>query len=594
MKCPHCGHKNPPNTVFCQHCDSWILGQVYTEDRPPRKAQRPLPQWTRLCLLLCVVALPLCLCLALLLWPEAPKPSEPAVQVPPIWTTEPPGDTLPSLTEPPVTEPPISFGPGPAIADSDYILRKGEWMIYDLDKSPWLFYNGQRIGTDKTVFSGSIVPSNLDGTVGVYLRRLLYDKQIVELPTQPLYLSNNGNTVVYYHYKNSQYTLTIRDSETGATQDIALQATMYSQLRDYCISPNGQTLVYSIVTDHYGEYETEYTSAIYLWQNGESKLLAEMEGLHSPISVSDDSNVIYLSNGYLYTLGQLHVIHNQGELYLLGTGIDYQTISVGSDYISAYPFRNANNTQLLYYQEDGTYLSVDGQPGQKLSDKNIAPVAPQLTSSSFFNSQSISRVYPHTDLRNQVYASAEYITLDDDPDTIRCVYTLYHLDTAGSLIQLAANVSEFSLDPSGRHLYYLTYGGTLERIDLAENFTPHILDANHVDTFAITYNGSLVYYISDNGLYVLQESTGTRVKLTDVMNTPLYVTADNVLHLRIGNALLSYDPVNGVRRTQSDVTDCTLGATGILYVTTENSTFVYLPATGTWEEITIPEITVPT
>lgn len=584
MKCPHCGHKNPPNTVFCQHCDSWILGQVYTEDRPPKKARRPVPLWARLCLVICVIALPLSLCLTLLLWPEAPEPSMPVVQVPPIWTTEPPGDTLPTLTEPPVTQPPISFDPGPAIADSDYILRKGDWMVSNLGNTSGLFYNGQLISTDKTLSNASLLYTNLEGTAGVYWQYLLHDNQITELPSLPLYLSNKGNTVVYYHVTNNQQTLTIQDLETDVTQDIAFQ--IGAQFRDFCISPNGQTLVYSFSTMKHDEFEEEYTTIIYLWKNGETKLLAEMEGLHSPLSVSDDGNVIYLSNGYRYTLGDLHVIRNQGEPYLLGNCIDYQSISAGTSYISSvYPFRNADDTQLLYYQKDGTYLSVDGQPRKKLSAKIISPVAPQLSFCSRSNSQSISYVYPHADLRNQVYASAEYTTLETDPATIHCVYTLYYLGAAGNLTQLATDVSEFSLDPSGQHLYYLTHGGTLERIDLTESFTPHILDANSVDTFAITYNNSLVYYISDNGLYALQESTGTRAKLMDVMNTPLYVTADNALHLRIGTALVSYDPINGVRRTQNDVTDCTLSTSGILYVTTENGTFVYLPQSSTWEQI---------
>lgn len=586
MKCPHCGHKNPPNTVFCQHCDSWILGQVYTEDRPPKKARRPIPLWARLCLVICVIALPLSLCLTLLLWPEAPEPSMPVVLVPPIWTPEPPGDTLLPTTEPPITQPPISFDPGPAIADSDYILRKGDWIVYNLGNTSGLFYNGQLVSSDRT-FSSSLLHTSLEGTVGLYQSLLLSDGRIVETAFRlPLLLSNNGNTIAYEEMildYDSRH-ITIYDVETKKDQRIVID--YRANLRDFCISPNGQTLAYSIVTDHYGEYEIEYTSAIYLWQNGETKLLAEMEGLHSPLSVSDDGNVIYLSNGYRYTLGDLHVIRNQGEPYLLGNCIDYQSISAGTSYISSvYPFRNADNTQLLYYQKDGTYLSVDGQPRKKLSAKIISPVAPQLSFCSRSNSQSISYVYPHADLRNQVYASAEYTTLETDPATIHCVYTLYYLGAAGNLTQLATDVSEFSLDPSGQHLYYLTHGGTLERIDLTESFTPHILDANSVDTFAITYNSSLVYYISANGLYVLQESTGTRAKLMDVMNTPLYVTADNALHLRIGTALLSYDPINGVRRTQSDVTDCTLGTSGILYVTTENGTFVYLPQSSTWEQI---------
>ena len=313
--------------------------------------------------------------------------------------------------------------------------------------------------------------------------------------------SVSGNAVAFLVDENNadrgnlESGLYLYHKESGQLQQVTRAAD--GEVQDYTLSPDGKTLAYLL--------SPEWNQCmLLLHQNGSSTLRTTFNNSgYRLISTDNSTDVIYLRTRN----GALLCANKDGQHESVGR-IDQYYSEINNP--KGHLYLNVDHTQLLFHGSSaGVYLSEGGQKGVKVTTWGIVPVESALSSFHYGKNAVTCNV---DDMKNQVMQAngivgIQYLRWDESGQYV----TIGECNTR----------KEFCwLDPTQRYVYYLDANKKLSVLDL-QSGGESVLLAENVDHFAVSYDGSALYYA----------------------NRYLYEYADGLQ--KYGGNLFKCDPANG-------------------------------------------------
>lgn len=550
MRCPHCNTKNNDHAIFCKHCNAWILGSLSPESS--KRAKKKKQKW--LIPVISCACFALVLCLAILLRPETPDATTPTTITP---SSTP---TAPTTSAPPATTEPTT--PSDLFYSADYVQWQSYLRVLHSGNNKLAFLmDDTTLLTEETVsglYRHYSWTSTMDGLSAVYRQQFggklyhLHDNTFTSIDTQvqDFQFSMSGDGVAYEKADNSLWLYhTQQDTPVHIADDV----------KSYLISPDGKTVAYTKLESTAEEDETE-CDVLYLYR-GETTILTKRNTSIVLLSVSNDEGWVYIMQD-----NNILSIDYGGNEVEVGTWGNISRPNDDGVYSVAMAL-NSSFTQLMFCNKDGTFLSQNGQPGQKISDAVLRPIVPELTSS---RPAGHAFIYPILDLTDHLYFSTDF-----SDTTERYTHKIiWKLDADLTVTALASQVTDYWLDPTGRYIYCQDTSKALSRIDAEDgSITPM---AEEVKIFSVAYDCGKVYYTDyEDALFVCDGATGENVaQITTAAVKTLFVTRDGMLYYLSDNTIFAYDPDSIVTTVIADVKDYILSPHGVLYVV--DSTGLYI------------------
>lgn len=528
MRCPHCHAKNPDNTVFCVQCDGWILGPVYQEKTsPPRHSKLSkflrkrwlFPTIASVCVLAIVITVLL---------------------------------TLPALQ--PQTEPPLSG------VSENHIQHVGSITPYTYENQLCFISNDTFLETEYSNYRSFSV--SLDGRAAAVLTEdldLLYIRddtiRVIGQNVQRFILSVNGDGVAFLDNENK-----LARFHREQDQPEYIYPTTYPFMEEFAISPDGNTVAYFVDAGFSGPKGY----SLFIHQNGESVFRFTHYGeLRTIISVSDNGELVYMKNKHKVLCVDADGFQKDIGIALISSGSgEYITIS------------NADHNQLLFFGNDGTYLSDAGQPATKISPKRVYPVAPALTDSTYHDS---AITYSCYDLTEQIFY--DYST-GGALSSMLPSYNLWRFSGNNTCQLLIADCYSYWIDPTGRYVFYNDGNSDLCVLDSQSNAYSRRVLASNVTQYTVAYDCSTVYYAEGKAIYSLSTLPDSQPQLLSqgLDSFVLLITNDN--RLCVLNSFTEYFRTlfickdGKLERVMGQVVSHNLSTNGMLYVATENAYYL--------------------
>ena len=379
-----------------------------------------------------------------------------------------------------------------------------------LDDEVVVAWNNKLINTDIEASGVDEPVYNLDGTVCAVLTSdntllAIHNKKvkIVSEDVLTFELSSDGMGIAYITGDNDEADLklyNVRKNKSVLVEDeVNLFAAAFLGM---ALSPDGKTLAY------YEMDEDDEEPTLMLYTNKKSiKITSTLVSL------------IGLSNGgkQIYVIGE----NDDGDevLYTYNKRGDREKISSCS---SSSFFFNADHTQILFYNNGKSYISVKGKEPNKISSNSAHLL---ISDNSVTMSNHRGGTYPVEDLYNHVYM------VSDDGET-----QLWNIKkNANRSAKLASDAYSITLDADAAYVYYINDEGDLKMLKIshgenASNKAKTI--AEDVENYVITSNRKKVYFISDNGLYSCNAANGKGKKTiaNEDVGRNLAINAKNVVY----------------------------------------------------------------
>lgn len=559
MKCPHCQTENEPNAIFCKNCNAWILGSVYVEtaeppvqetlghDSQPSKRKK----WWIPAIAGVVI---MTLLAAVLLWPN---------------TTPGPSANLPGVTDPPALELP----PKQYVQSKGYIthVQNGEYLSILVDDKV--------LDTQHPFDSFQSLTVNLDCTAAVLLAEngtLSYvcADGISQLARNVIrcVLSVNGDGVAYmtgdgdlwlYRHSTNQLEAIVDNNLTfgDATSSDILILRPITVSQSFVISPDGASVACLIQNDVILSSSIPVPYTIHRYQNG------TLTATDTTFPYSTGTDLLSISNDgciYLLNADTLYAVDTSGSAIKLGTAFDAYEQNTFVLLDIPYCYLNADHTQLLYFTEEGTFVSDHGASGKQVSQQWLMRAMPQLTSYMPFGR--IVETCPHLSFYDQIYYSMRQE--DDNQDGIaKNTISTHYLNHNGVVREWAVTTDAGLLSPSGNIFYFTDDAGNLKRIHISSGSVTHI--ASSVRCFTVAHDDDTLYYVSEDGiLYACDSTDGWNARKICEANTSILQTTryGDVYWTNIMNYLDIVAPGQSEVRYMTDLERVLIGANGSLYI----------------------------
>lgn len=358
-------------------------------------------------------------------------------------------------------------------------------------------YNDNCILTDYEYVNGRPACYSLDGTAAVYLtgeNALLYIhdgivEKIVDNPSSYRF-SASGDTIAFRIEENNEAQsglesgLYLYQKATGQIQQVVAQTE--ADVRSYTLSPDGQTLA--------------YVSTESIWESNDAKLTLYRDGVHTVhmqfemdpgylyvlvydlISINDSADLIYMRYQ-----DRLVLVDGEGTMKRVGV-----LEALGSDTF----YTNADHSQLLYSNDQGTFLTTRGQDGVLLCEDWADPMEPRYIQfhhdtyhSGAHHEETCLITCDFADLGQQLLHCVEGYN-------VRCWYP----NENGEFIQVAEFSSytpeKYGLDSTGAYLHYMDSDGKICVLNLKNGGETTVL-VERAAAFAASPDGSTLYYYFD-------------------------------------------------------------------------------------------------
>ncbi len=273
-------------------------------------------------------------------------------------------------------------------------------------------------------------------------------------------------------------------------------------------------------------------------------------------------------------LEDLSAISNDMQVYTLIDGILYST--VGNDLLTpitaaSHVYFNADNSQLLIYKDNASYLYTPGSEPVLLQNSQITPLLPS-------NAKVFQQLnYPVTDFYEHVYTGLFFSSAARD--------AVYISREEGKNRILAHSISQAQLDARAENLYYTTsesfVSSQMSRMELCSiniaaalekeaslDPIPDVMFADRVTAYYTTADHSYVYYISNGSLYRRNALDGSKPVFLSAAEDITYYAMDrnDVFYYLKNNKLYACDG----GKDPKEIAD------GILYVSASENGYVYL------------------
>ncbi len=363
---------------------------------------------------------------------------------------------------------------------------------------------------------------SIDGSVHAFLTKegelaVVKDKKVTVVAdeVQNFILSVNGGGIGYIAKdgdKSVLYLYTLKNKKTTAVTD----ENPYS----YDLSPDGKTIAYF-------QQDADAKEATLMYFNG-SKRIKITSSAVKLLGLSNKGKYIYVVSKNDDNEAILYTYNTKGEREKLGACSTVRTVF------------NEDHTQILFYnrksreEDQRSYISTKGKEGVKVSSSFAIPLCPSGSdyySANIPGNESNSRTVPAANLYNKVYlcyadgqTNAWYLRKNTDKSA-----------------KLANNISNPTLDESGKYLYYINKDGDLNVLqvkhgDSASDKAKQL--ASDVSNYVVTSNRSKVYYVSEKSLYSCNGKTGSgkrTIASEDVSSTLVINRKDVVYYIMDGD-----------------------------------------------------------
>lgn len=361
---------------------------------------------------------------------------------------------------------------------------------------------------------GSVWQS-LDGTKGIFLSDgdlvYLHDGKAEKIAqhVEKCRISLSGMGVAYQMNEESGEAgnLYLYDGQTGETTLVHADAD--GKLRQYMLSPDGKTVVYSMY---------QQVSKLMVHQNGTSQMRLELGATVNLISTDNDANTIYY-----WESRHLKTVNSAGE----ATVLNRLRYSVQDNFYNPGMFQaNADHTELFYQSNDGRRLSVRGGEGILLYE-GTGMEGSYIALMESANMAQVETEYLITydveSFQGQTMKSSGSFLLPGEDGKYAAVAKYEEKEMRQSW-----------LDPSGSYFYYVNPDDQLHVIDLRNGGKVTKL-AEKVKEYVVANDCSVVYYyddLSDYGgsLYRCNAKDGSDVKKIEVEFTEIILSGSNQLY----------------------------------------------------------------
>ncbi len=357
--------------------------------------------------------------------------------------------------------------------DNGFITMQHFYSVVN-DEEHGMIYDKQIIPTDNhsPTSLAALAETSIDGSVCFFLTlkesqplymqlNLVADKECRTIATVlSAELSVFGDSLVYHDIENK---LCLYDIRSGKSS-LILQS---EQVKNYHISPDGKSVAYTL-----NEADGRH---IYLYVDGGEIQELPNAGNEQLIAISNSCEGIYLQSG-----SRLAVCSKEG----LRTELSSQATN--------YWF-NADHTQILFWDETGTYISDKGGPAKKMTSQGVQLVLPP--NAAYFNriTAPVESFFGHVYCTNTSNGTRTAYFLDEYTDACRI---------------LADYVASPTLDIYGQKLYFISLGQLRSiSIEDAQEYPEknhedlQLVLANNVVEYAISAQTDTVYYRDNSNLY---------------------------------------------------------------------------------------------
>ena len=425
------------------------------------------------------------------------------------------------------------------------------WAVFNGDDISVIVDNKVLSDTISSDFSADACVNSLNGKVTAILTdegdlHVVNGKKIVKVDEDvaSFQLSPSGKGLAYAVDEDDAYTLKLYTVSSKKTVTVSDEMCSLN----FAISPDGKSVVYGVEDDD--EVEIMYAKG-----DKSQKVASDVEDI---VGLSNNGKYIYLISENDDGDSILYSYNKKGERENLG--------DVDSD-----NFRfNDDHTQVMFYNDDKTYISNKGKDGEKIVNDTVRlVVAPNAHANSY--SSDYATTYPVSSLYNHVYTGDNAWLIKKNAD---------------KTVKLASDVSNCTLDQSAEFLYFIHDGEELMVLEISKGDKAYSKavtlaeDIGRYTTYVVTSNRKLVYFIDDETLYSVNGKKGGKAKKIsndDVEGSLAINSKDVVFYVMDGDAYACSNGKKG-KKILSDVIYAYNTPTGIAYALSEDT--LYANKTG--------------
>ncbi len=324
-------------------------------------------------------------------------------------------------------------------------------------------------------------------------------------------LSSNGNAVLYLAtidspiFSSIHYSLYYHHMDTGHVTTL-VKGSDYGSIEDIAISPDGKTVAYIL------NIRRQRTLMRIVIDDPNSNLFQTQAiplSNESLLAVANGWSGVYLvaPRGGLYDL--VHYDENSNRSVLSNCG-SYVSLSF-----------NADNSQVLFYENASSYLSVNGGPPVKLSDYVVTPILPsnaqEIIKTDGFLSSTVPSVdssistgipklityYPFMSFYEHGYYGMDGLN----------VQSAWYIGEERNEKIIPGPIVSMHLDPNG-YLYYVT-GQTLSVQHITQSLENRILISGDITNVQLEGDpeGKYLYFMRFNSFYLFDATTAGEPRL---------------------------------------------------------------------------------
>lgn len=305
---------------------------------------------------------------------------------------------------------------------------------------------------------------------------------------------------------------------------------------EFVFSPDGKSVSYLLTEDS----DTD----LYFFNGKKAEKIASTEG-----------KIIGMSNGGKY----IYVVES-GEkgptLYTLNKKGDKNKIN--SCAVSGFSF-NLDATEVKFYDDGRTYISVKGKEPQRVASKQISLMTPRYTNS--FSITGISEYYPVESLYKHVY------TAEDS------VYFVSKSESKNTKIINGA--TSIKLDDSAEYVYFKEDGELMcAKIAHGANAESKAkLISEDAGSYVVSSDRKYVYFIDDGSLYVVNGKKGGKAKMlsNDDVSSGIIISDKDVVYYTSDGAVFAAKGRSKGKQILDDASFTSVG--GSVYLMDEDTLY---------------------
>ena len=432
------------------------------------------------------------------------------------------------------------------IPDGNGYLATNEIQLTSNDDEICLFTEGKLVKIKTDAEGVSDFETSIDGEVIVFK----YDGELYQIKgkkakafaeeVDDFSLSLHGDSVVYtvadglektyYFAKVGGKSVEIFTDEVDLTEGQILSS--------YVISPDGKSVAYTVTEG----LETD----LYYFNGKKSEKVAGCDG-----------KVVGMSNGGKHIYAVVIDEDLSTDLFVYKKNGKREKI----DSCSSSRFAlNLDGTEIMFFDDDRTYISVKGKEAKKVASAEVSLILPRYTTT--YSAGGSTVIYPIDSLYGHVYSSGStaYFVAKKESKNVKLVN---------------ADSSRFTLDDSAEFLYYMD-DETLMCLEIAkgENAKSKAKEiAEDVVSYVITSDRKYLYYVSDNELLVVNGKKGGKPKTIegDDVASSLVISNDDYVYYYCEDTLCA---TKGKSKGKAilDEADCAT-LSGYVYIVDEDAMY---------------------